>query len=114
MPSRSKLGDETATQAIRTQDSRCWNQAQKNSSHQSLGILRDIPWMVKNGIEVLQANRETGEEYWRQRKKQVAQRHGADMKLGRNPVWQECWNPPSWIWPVLEEAQQLNLVYSKG
>ena len=52
MPSRSKLGDETVTQAIRTQDSRCCNQAQKNSSHQSLGILRDFPWILKNGIEV--------------------------------------------------------------
>lgn len=60
MPSRSKLGDETVTQAIGTQDNQCCNQAQKNSSHQSLGKLRDIPWMMKNGIGVLQANRETG------------------------------------------------------
>lgn len=112
MPSRSKLGDETVTQAMRTQDSQCCNQAQKNSSHQSLGNLRDIPWMMKNGIEVLQANREM-DEYWRQRKKQVAYRHAADMKSGGNPVWQECWNPSS-IWPVLEEGQQLNLVDSEG
>ena len=61
MPSRSKQGDETVKQAIRTPGSQCCNQAQKNSSHQSLGILRGTPWMLKNGIGVLQAKKETGE-----------------------------------------------------
>lgn len=83
-------------QAIRTQGTKCGTQAQENPSHQSLGILRRIPWTLKNGTEVLQAKTEVGEDYLRRRKKQVAQRHGAAIKSGRNSVRQELCNPPPW------------------
>lgn len=36
--------------------------------------------MLRNGMGVLQAEAEAGEDHLRQRKKQAARRHGADTK----------------------------------